>query len=133
MVIFVDTSALYALMDADDNNHEKARNLWARSLQQVDQFATSNYVLVESIALIQHRLGMEATRLFQEELVPILQVHWVDGELHTIAMKVLLGAGRRDLSLVDSTSFEIMRELGLQSVFAFDKHFTEQGFATLAL
>jgi len=131
MTLFIDTSALYALMDADDSNHEKAKALWARSLKGDDQFTTSNYVLVESIALIQHSLGMEATRLFQEELAPVLQIHWVTEQLHTTAMKTLLAHGSRKLSLVDSTSFELMRELGLRSAFAFDGHFAEQGFTTV--
>ncbi|PKO22873.1 MAG: hypothetical protein CVU38_07155 [Chloroflexi bacterium HGW-Chloroflexi-1] len=59
MVIFVDTSALYALMDADDQNHERARVAWAEWLDGPVQLATSNYVLLESIALIQHRLAYE--------------------------------------------------------------------------
>jgi len=104
MVIFVDTSALYALMDADDQNHERAREAWAEWLHGPVQFATSNYVLLESIALIQHRLGMQATRQFQEELVPVLQVHWIPAELHAIAIKMVLAVGQRDFSLVDCTN-----------------------------
>ena len=44
MIVFVDTSALYALMDADDRNHERARDAWAQWLDQPVQFLTSNYV-----------------------------------------------------------------------------------------
>jgi predicted nucleic acid-binding protein len=44
------------------------------------------------------------------------------------AISALLAAGRRKLSLVDCTSFEIMRSLGIKTVFAFDSHFVEQGF-----
>ena len=38
---------------------------------------------------------------------------------------------RRQLSLVDCASFDIMRRLGLRDVFAFDPHFAEQGFRCL--
>jgi predicted nucleic acid-binding protein len=132
MVIFVDTSALYALMDADDANHPEARQLWERWLGKNTQFATSNYVLLESTTLLQRRLGLKAARLFQEELMPCLHVHWVDEALHSVAVKTLLATGRRDLSLVDSTSFEIMRILGLRTVFGFDRHFVDQGFSQLS-
>jgi predicted nucleic acid-binding protein len=132
MTIFIDTSALYALMDADDANHQEARLLWTRWLTNNRQFVTSNYVLVESITLIQRRLGLEAARLFQSELLPCLHVHWIDETLHSIAMKTLLAAGLRSLSLVDSTSFEIMRILGLNTVFGFDRHFADQGFSQLS-
>jgi predicted nucleic acid-binding protein len=131
MIIFVDTSALYALLDADDDNHECAKAAWKHWLEQPDYFATSNYVLVESLALIQARLGMEAVRRFQEDLAPLLQTHWVTVELHTTAIAALLVANRRGLSLVDCASFELMHWLGLRTVFAFDGHFEEQGFTCL--
>ncbi len=131
MDIFVDTSAFYALMDADDLNHESAKAAWSEWLYQPARFVCSNYVLLESIALIQRRLGMEAVRRFQEDIVPICQVHWVTPGLHAAALSTLLAADRRRLSLVDCSSFEIMRRLGLHDVFAFDRHFAEQGFTRL--
>jgi len=131
MDIFIDTSAFYALMDADDQNHEPAKAAWSEWLYQPIRFSCSNYVLLESIALIQRRLGMKAVRRFQEDIVPICQVHWVTPGLHAAALSALLAADRRRLSLVDCTSFEIMRRLDLRDAFAFDRHFAEQGFTRL--
>ena len=37
----------------------------------------------------------------------------------------------RQLSLVDCTSFVVMRQIGIDDVFAFDRHFAEQGFTVL--
>lgn len=89
---------------------------------------TSNYVLVESFALIQHRLGMEAVRGFQEDMLPLINIEWVNAETHKFGISVLLTVSKRKLSLVDCVSFEIMRTLGIKTVFAFDSHFSEQGF-----
>ena len=41
---------------------------------------------------------------------------------------MLLAEGRRKLSLVDCVSFELMRDKGRHTGFAFDAHFNEQGF-----
>lgn len=131
MMIYIDTSALYALMDADDHNHERAREAWAHLLDQPVQFLTSNYVLLESTALIQHRLGIQAARQFEEELAPVISVHWIDADLHAIALKTMLAIGKRDLSLVDCANIELMRRLGHRTIFAFDRHYPEQGLTQL--
>lgn len=34
MTVFVDTSALYAVLDRDDANHERARQTWTQLLQE---------------------------------------------------------------------------------------------------
>ncbi len=44
------------------------------------------------------------------------------------ALAGLLAARRRDLSLVDSASFVLMRRLGIRRALTVDKHFAEQGF-----
>ncbi|MGD2148953.1 MAG: hypothetical protein PVH41_19830 [Anaerolineae bacterium] len=46
-------------------------------------------------------------------------------------MSGVLAAHLRQLSLVDCTSFALMRELELHNVFSFDRHFSKQGFSTL--
>lgn len=128
MTCFVDTSAIYALLDAADTNHPRAKVAWERLLRDESVLVVTNYILVEAFALVQHRLGLEAVRSLQEELIPLLNVEWVGETGHALALATLLAANRRDLSLVDCVSFSTMRRLGLRDVLAFDVHFSEQGF-----
>ncbi len=132
MNVFLDTSAIFAFLDADDDQHPRAKELW-RSVHEegLGSLITHNYVLVETAALIQRRLGGDALRAFLEEIVPILSVVWVDAETHGAAVSALLAAGKRRFSLVDCVSFEVMRRLGIRSYFAFDRHFAEMGFNPL--
>ena len=128
MTVFIDTSAFYALLDRDDDNHSKAKRVWGEVLEQRDTLMTSNYVLVETFALLQHRLGTEAVRGFQDDIVPVVHTEFVTPELHRSGVSALLAASRRNLSLVDCVSFEVVRAFGVKIVFAFDPHFGEQGF-----
>lgn len=127
MNIFVDTSALYALMDANDTHHERASAAWAEWLDQPIRFATSNSVLLEDTALIQHRLGLQAERDSYAELMPVLRVLWIDAELHKTAFRMVLAIGQRDFSLVDATNVELAHRLGTRTIFAFDSHYPGQG------
>jgi predicted nucleic acid-binding protein len=128
MRIFIDTSAFFALLDRDDDNHERAKSAWAGILGRENTLVTSNYVLVETFALLQNRLGMIAVRAFQGDLFPILNVEFVNLETHRSGISALLAAAKRNLSLVDCVSFELMVSLGIKTAFAFDTHFKEAGF-----
>lgn len=128
MRIFVDTSALLAVIDRDDRFYAPAFQFWEQQLSGPTVFLTSNYVVLEATTLIQNRLGMAAVSLFYEEILPVVRQEWVDPNLHQRAVAALLAARRRDVSLVDYTSFELMRQLGIRTVFTFDRHFAEQGF-----
>jgi uncharacterized protein len=129
--VFIDTSALLAVLDADDANHLAAEEAWRGLLDRDALLLCTNYVLLETFALVQHRLGLEALAAFQNDLVPVLKIHWVDAAVHGTAVAALLTAQRRKLSLVDCVSFEIARRLGVKTTFAFDRHFAEQGFEPL--
>ena len=127
-VVFMDTCAFYAVLCADDANHAAARQTWIDLIEQHEPLVCTNYILVETFALVQNRLGVAATRAFQEDVVPVLEVEWLTSVQHQAAVDALLVSGRRQLSLVDCASFETMRRLGIHTAFTFDIHFKEQGF-----
>lgn len=130
--VFVDTSAIYAVLDADDRRHSEATAGWERLLAGLEHAEhdalTHSGVVVEAAALVQHRLGMRAARALHHDLLALLHTVWVDAELHGRAVAALLAANRREASLVDWTSFELLRQRSLDTAFAFDDHFWEQGF-----
>jgi len=128
MSLFVDTSAIYAVMDASDESHAEAAGVWVEVLQGSERLVTTNYVLVEVTALLQSRLGPKAMQVFAREVMPVLDVMWVDEREHQTGMAAVLSAGRRRLSLVDCVSFGVMTRLGIKACFAFDAHFREHGF-----
>ena len=129
--VFVDTSALYAVLDADDECHSEAAAGWARLLTDIEsgrREAVTHYgVVVEVTALVQRRLGMAAVRHLHDSLLPVLVVVMVDGVLHAHALAAMLAADRRGVSLVDWTSFELMRARGITCALAFDDDFTDRG------
>jgi predicted nucleic acid-binding protein len=67
-------------------------------------------------------------RAFQEDISPLLSLVWLDETQHDQAVAILLNANRRQLSLVDCSSFVAMDNLGLRTVFAFDPHFAERNY-----
>jgi predicted nucleic acid-binding protein len=128
MNIFVDTSALLAVLDADDANHSAAKSSWGRILGSGDTLICHNYILVETSALVLRKLGVEAVRALERDIVPVLQVIWASRRVHDASVSAQLAAARRSLSLVDCVSFEIMRRAGIDKAFAFDRHFQEFGY-----
>jgi uncharacterized protein len=130
-MFFVDTSAFFTILDVAEHQHHRARGLWNQLVSDHELLVTSNYIVTETTALAQNRLGISAIRSLYQDILPIIQVTWVDEDIHSAAIAALFTANRRSLSLVDCSSFEVMRRRGITRVFAFDEHFREQGFEVL--
>ncbi len=130
--VFVDTSALLAFLDAEDENNELAVAGWFRLLEglESEEFCglTHYGVMLESSALVQRRFGMGAVRELHDGLLAALECEWVDEILHRAAVTAMLAAGHRGVSLVDWTSFEWMRSKGIRYALAFDADFERRGF-----
>jgi uncharacterized protein len=130
-MIFIDTSGLYAVLDRHDEKHEIAGAIWRRLIESSTRLVTTNYIIVEMLALIQARLGSDAIRRLAVDIFPTIEQVIVDAGLHHAAIETLLAQNRRALSFVDGVSFACMRRLHVTMVFSFDRHFTEAGFTVL--
>ena len=125
--IFIDTSALIALLDADDECHAKAADIWTRLVEGADELISTSYVLIESFALSQSHLGPEASETLAEDVIPLLRTIWVEP-----AQRAELTAAFKEenapKSLTDCASFDTMRRNDVTKAFTFDPQFAEQGF-----
>lgn len=128
----IDTSAILALLNPKDPHHEQAHDGFAVLEAEEAQLVTTSFVLVETYALLGRRMGLKAVRAFRADLAPLIEVVWVDHELHERGLDALLDRRRRALSLVDVVSFLVIRLRRINRVFAFDRHFEQEGYPRIS-
>lgn len=126
--IFVDTSGFYAELDGTDPSHNRAKEAFGLALSNKLILVTTNYVIHESWAVIQARLGWDAVNVWRDRIVTLCEVVWITQELHNLGEARCRQARQRQLSLTDCVSIEIMRRRGIEQAIAFDEHFDREGF-----
>jgi hypothetical protein len=126
--VFVDSSGFYAFLDSTDPFHAQARELFLAARDEKWQLFTSNYVVHESWALIQARLGWAAVEDWMDALLAMCEIVWVDEILHRLGMARARQARERRLSLTDCVSFEVMSARGCSDAIADDEHFRKLGY-----
>jgi uncharacterized protein len=129
--VFVDTSAIIALLHREDENHEKAAKGFSDLERLRSSLFSTSYVLVETYALLVRRFGKAPAVQFRRGFEPLLEIVWVDQSLHDAGLDLLFSNKGRRLSLVDAVSFTAMRSLRINTAFAYDAHFEQAGFETL--
>lgn len=121
--LFVDTGAFYALADRSDRHHPAARAAWLESAL-VDEFLTTDHVIVETWLLLRARLGRPAAMRWWDALVRgAVTVVGVASRDFARAREIVEGWSDQTFSLIDCTSFAVLERLGLDRAFAFDSHF----------
>ncbi len=126
-MIFLDTSCIYALADRNDQMHAQAVSAFDTARAANEEVVTHSYVLIESAALLQRRLGLRASLAFLQDAANFT-VTWVDEDLHSRAVAHLQQSNLPGVSLVDAVSFLLMRDQGITRYLGFDGHFDNAGF-----
>ena len=126
MSVFVDTSALYALLDEGDAHHAEASDILRRLVGT--ELVTHAFVVVESSALVGRRLPWAATERLIDGILPVIDVDPIDADVYAVAVESYRRSESARVSLVDHASFALMRSLGIGRAFAFDDDFAHEGF-----
>ena len=121
-IVLVDTSAFFAALNADDPQHGDA--LARFHLAETESWAllTHSYVVQETWALVQSRLGWDALDQWDRILLPRCDVVWVDEGLHALGAARCRQARECRLSLTDCVSLELMHRENIREAFAYDGH-----------
>jgi predicted nucleic acid-binding protein len=126
--VFVDTSGFYAILDGTDPLHARCTDAFRRSEKEGSPLVTTNYVVHETWALLQARLGWEAVEAWRARVLPLCETVWVDERLHSLGAARCSQARERRLSLTDGISIEVMRGRGLRAFIGQDEHLAREGF-----
>jgi predicted nucleic acid-binding protein len=133
-LIFVDTSAWYALKATDDRFHDDAVTFYDElKAGRHGSLVVSDYVLDETATLLMATKGGETAAGFLDEalLSKSVRLIWIGPDLFHQAAGTFKSGSSRAWSFTDCTSFELMRQLKIGAAFAFDRHFSEAGFNRL--
>ena len=124
--VFVDTSGFYACLDQTDSFHPRALAAFERAEKENWTLLTTNYIVHETWALIQRRLGWEAVETFLNDLLPRCTLIWVDENLYQAAATRCRRTHERRFSLTDAISLESMARQKITEAIAQDEHFARE-------
>lgn len=120
MSLFVDTSVWYAAADKSDASNARAKAV----LSSGEPLVTTDHVLIETGTLIRHRLGRRAAERFWEGLRSgAATVETVGAADLDNAWEIGKSYRDQDFSIVDRTSFAVMRRLGIERAASLDDDF----------
>ncbi len=127
--VFVDTSALLALLDRADPRHEPTRSAF-ESLADED-LVTHGYVVAESIAVTRRRLGVEAVIALLDDLMPAVELIPIDPATHAAAQARYRESLPSGTSFVDQVSLAVIARDGIATVLALDPDLERSGLTLL--
>lgn len=132
MTVFVDTSAVVALLSAHDGRHAEAVAVWKDLLERRARLVTTDLVLAEAVVVLRVRAGFELSVQAGERLLADpFEVVWADRPLMDEAWRLYRKYRDHELSLCDCVSFAVMRRHRIETAFAFDDDFDAVGFSRL--
>lgn len=127
-----DSSAILALLDADDADHERAIRVARHIASEKRPGFITNYIEAEAHALLLRKLGRTLAR---EWLLggglPVIRVLPEEEER---AREIIGRHSDKDWSLCDAISFAVLDRRRIRRAFTFDRHFLQYGrFEVLGL
>ncbi len=130
--VFADTSGWANFFVRTEPFHAQAKNLMQQWHSGNTLIITTNYVLIELVALFTSPLQIPRAKQIKA-IETIKTASWVDivhidATLHEEAWKLLKERKDKTWSLVDCASFTVMHHRRIFEAFSSDHHFDQAGF-----
>ena len=135
MNIFIDTGPLRALVMPRDQWRTKTLSLFHKLSSENNRIITTDYILDEVFTgLLGVKGGYMRIKEFDSVLKQkVLSVEWITQARFLETKRLFLKIAKdKQWSFTDCTSFVVMKELKIKTVFTFDQHFEQMGFDLLA-
>lgn len=133
--IFVDTAGWGNLVDTLQEFHAETKAIYLSAKQDGSRLVTTNYVIAELVALLSSPMRIPRNRSIKfiesiksSSLVDIIHI---DEDLDKQSWDLLKSRPDKNWSLVDCSSFVVMRENDITEALTTDHHFEQAGFVRL--
>jgi len=132
-LVFLDTSGLIAVVNADDQWYADAEAVWRQLIASNASLVTTSWVLVElgdglsridqrHLALMLYDRLRNAPRI---EIVPMTPAH------EAAAWELFRQRPDKQWGVTDCGSFVVMQQRGIDAALTVDHHFKQAGFKRL--
>ena len=130
--LFVDTAGWAYYLDRQDPLHPLILTLVQHAVRQKRHLVTTNYIIAELVALLSSRYHLPREQVIiainalkTDKAVEIVHIEQsIDDE----AWALLEARLDKKWSLVDASSFVVMKRFGITQALTTDHHFTQAGF-----
>ena len=132
-LLFLDTSFIVALEDADDQNHFHAISYWKKFKKHPAMLVTTDYVFDETVTFMKKRINYKkaievGNLLLSSPMLEMVHISKEDFENGWELFKKYLDKG---FSFTDCLSFIVMKQKGIREALAFDDHFRQMSFEVM--
>ena len=133
--LFVDTSGWAYYLDREDPLYPAVFSLVRSTVMQQRRLITTNYIIAELVALLSSRYHLP-----RQQVIRVINALKTDASVEIVhieqstdheAWALLEARTDKEWSLVDASSFVVMRNFGIARALTTDHHFTQAGFIRL--
>lgn len=124
ITIFVDTDVFVALIKKNDSNHTKAKDIFEKLQGITIEFTTSNYIFSETITILSQKVNHATAVRYIDTMLSsenIFSIKRVDETIEALAVNIFKNQTSKNISFVDCTNMAVIRKLGLDCIFSFDR------------
>jgi hypothetical protein len=127
MTIFIDTGIFIALRNADDEQHQRSKELMKKALKaEYGRIYTSDYIIDEAVttALVRTRrqdLAVDVGKYILES--PRITKLWTTREIFELAWQKFKALKDKPLSFTDCTTLAHIQKNKIKQILSFDSDF----------
>lgn len=126
--VFVDSSAILAIINNNDQDHNQADNIYKKLFNKKYYFVLTNFAIAETHALLLSKMNnIQVARDWLSNSYKEFNILRPEEDMEFEAIKELNKYQDKDYSFTDMLSFLAMEKSGIQYFFSFDKHFRQIG------
>jgi uncharacterized protein len=131
--LFIDTSGWAYFLDSQDTLHSVVVTSVKQAVKKRRRLVTTNYIITELVALLSSRFHLPR----QQVIKAINLIKWdasvevvhIERTMDDEAWALLEQRLDKEWSLVDASSFIVMKRFGMIEALTTDHHFTQAGFS----